>query len=466
MSESGSSEQPDVIFQELSADNNQQAPMEVESLCMNCHENGTTRLMCTRIPYYKQVIVMSFSCDHCGYRNNELQSGESVQEFGTEIVLHVKEKVDLNRQVVKSEYAKIEIPELELTIPNKSQPGEVTTVEGVLARTREGLLQDQPRRRELDPESADAIDAFIGKIDDCLELRTPFTLKLNDPTGNCYIQSPDPLHVDPRCITSHYYRRLADNKLIGIADDDDEEASEEVLADREWKSYEEAKQEVLRFHSPCPSCGVDCETCMKPTDIPYFQTVIIMATTCETCGFKSNEVKAGNAIQDHGCRLALKVEDAFDLARDVLKSDTCCVSLPELEIDVGYGALSGRFTTVEGLLQATKAQIEEQAKFFMGDSALSAGDGEGSSKSRTIQQVLDAIEAVLQLEKPTTLVLDDPAGNSYIQSLMAPLEDPKLEKTFYTRTYEQNDDLGINDMKTENYEEMKPIAEEDEEEEA
>ena len=79
--------------------------------------------MFTRIPYYKQVIVVSFLCDHCGFRNNEIQSGEAVQEFGTEIVLQVKTKEDLNRQVVKSEYASIEIPELELTIPNKSQPG-------------------------------------------------------------------------------------------------------------------------------------------------------------------------------------------------------------------------------------------------------------------------------------------------------------------------------------------------------
>lgn len=79
--------------------------------------------MCTRIPYYKQVIVMSFTCDHCGYRNTELQSGEQAQEFGTEIVLKVTTKEDMNRQVVKSEYAQIEIPELDLVIPYKSQPG-------------------------------------------------------------------------------------------------------------------------------------------------------------------------------------------------------------------------------------------------------------------------------------------------------------------------------------------------------
>lgn len=42
------------------------------------------------------------------------------------------------------------------------------------------------------------------------------------------------------------------------------------------------------------------------------------------------------------------------------------------------------------------------------------------------------------------------------------MEDSRLKKEFYTRTYEQNDELGINDMKVENYEAMDTIAEADE----
>jgi hypothetical protein len=32
---------------------------EIESLCMNCHENGQTRLLLTRIPFFKEVILSS-----------------------------------------------------------------------------------------------------------------------------------------------------------------------------------------------------------------------------------------------------------------------------------------------------------------------------------------------------------------------------------------------------------------------
>ena len=54
-------------------------PMEIESICPNCHENGITKIISINIPFYRQVIVMSFACEHCGLQNNNLQSGEQAQ---------------------------------------------------------------------------------------------------------------------------------------------------------------------------------------------------------------------------------------------------------------------------------------------------------------------------------------------------------------------------------------------------
>ncbi|CAD6199547.1 unnamed protein product [Caenorhabditis auriculariae] len=449
----------DDIYRALSADDAAAAPMCVESMCMNCEENGETRLMCTSIPYYKAVILISFECPHCGFKNNEIQSGEAVQEHGTEIVLRVKEQPDLRRQVVKSEYASIEIPELELNIPSKSQPGEITTVEGVLSRVKCGLSQDQEARRKLDPESAEQIDRFIERLDDCLELKTTWTLKLRDPTGNCFIQNPDVRHVDPRCIVAHYHRPLLEDKLLGLVGDDEEEeveAAEETPAP-EWNSFEDAKGEVLHFPTNCPNCRAPAVVNMKPTDIPFFQTVIIMSLACENCGHKSNEVKSGGATRDHGCRLSVRVENELDLARDVLKSDTCSLEIPELELQVGQGALCSRFTTVEGLLTATKDQLDVQSAFFMGDSAK-------TDEKNVVQEFLTKIDDIIALRTPATIVLDDPAGNSYIQSLSAPLEDERLKKEFYVRSFDQNEELGLNDMKVENYGELDTLAEEESEE--
>jgi len=369
----------------------------------------------------------------------------------------VQKPSDLNRTVVKSEYATIEIPEVELTIPSKSQPGEVSTVEGILNRVCSGLKQDQEPRKLNQPEIADKIDAFISRLNGLVELKEKWTLKLKDPTGNCFVQNPDPLHVDPRCITSHYCRSLDEEKMLGLVDDDAVSKPADANQPEEWKSYEDCKNEIMHFHGSCQCCGAPVETLMKPTDIPFFQTVIVICTKCDNCGYKSNDVKSGGETKDLGCKLSVKIEEEIDLARDVLKSDTCALNLPEFDIEMGPGALCGRFTTVEGLLNAVKDQLRDQCAFFLGDSATSV-------ERVKLTTILDGIDEVLALKRKCTLVLDDPAGNSYVMSLTAPLDDNRLQKEFYKRSFEQNEELGLNDMKVENYQAMEAIAEEENDE--
>lgn len=57
-------------------------PTEVESLCVNCGENGVTTLLLAKIPHYREVILSSFACELCGFKNNNIQSGGAVQDQG------------------------------------------------------------------------------------------------------------------------------------------------------------------------------------------------------------------------------------------------------------------------------------------------------------------------------------------------------------------------------------------------
>ena len=50
----------------------------------------------------------------------------------------------------------------------------VTTVEGILRRTVDGLMQDQPVRRHMAPEDAAKIDEYVAKIEGLLTAETPF----------------------------------------------------------------------------------------------------------------------------------------------------------------------------------------------------------------------------------------------------------------------------------------------------
>ena len=57
------------------------------------------------------------------------------------------------------------------------------------------------------------------------------------------------------------------------------------------------------------------------------------------------------------------------------------------------------------------------------------------------------------MNKKFTFILDDPLSNSFIFPIGEEKNDERLKKEEYERTFEQNEDLGINDMKVENYEE-------------
>lgn len=65
----------------------------------------------------------------------------------------------------------------------------------------------------------------------------------------------------------------------------------------------------------------------------------------------------------------------------------------------------------------------------------------------------DKITKITLGELNATLILNDPAGNSYVQALTDDgTLDERLKIEKYERDFEQNEELGLNDLKTENYE--------------
>lgn len=44
-----------------------------------------------------------------------------------------------------------------------------------------------------------------------------------------------------------------------------------------------------------------------------------MATTCNYCGYRSNEVKSGSGVSESGTRITLTLTHVSDLSRDVIK---------------------------------------------------------------------------------------------------------------------------------------------------
>ncbi|KAL9937786.1 hypothetical protein V8E36_003331 [Tilletia maclaganii] len=478
---------------------------ETESLCMRCGENGTTRMLLTSIPYFKEIIILSFYCPHCHESNNEVQSAGEIKEKGIVYTLHLTSPSDLNRSIVKSSTATITLPELELEIPPKR--GQFTTVEGVLRDTVRDLMLDQPVRRAAQPEVADRIDVLCARLNEILgdtvdadgniaqnmtatddsQPRNfrPFTLKVDDPSGNSFLEFSGDAQArgkgDSKWTQREYKRTQEQNAFLGLAAPPDapkvidpeaviaaaqaraaaisgaEAAEEGGGFSKEAGETEFENEEIYTFPDTCSSCSAPLMTHMKKVAIPYFKEILIMSTNCERCGYRDNEVKSGAAISATGRKLTLRVEDASDLTRDILKSETAGLAIPSIELSLDHGTLGGRFTTLEGLLQ----QIYDE----LASKALVRGDAFGGGGERErFEEFLDKLKALMECREdviPYNVELDDPLANSYIQNPYAPDPDEQVTVDNYERTYEQNEDLGLNDINTENYKDPKDEEMED-----
>jgi len=531
-----------------------------DSLCMLCGAEGKTKLLMTKIPLFKDLLISSFECSQCHYRETDIRSTAELQPYGITYELTVDPlehdeatiQRDLSRLVVRSQTARIKIPELDFCIEPKR--GEVNTVEGFLRNIRESLLDSKPR---LEPSAHPQVDEVVRRITMMEEGKDSFTFIVDDAAGNSFLENPYAPKRDPRCKVTKRIRTRAETIEMGYdpGDDDGEanprveetkgmgtikEGDNEEEDDEKEENKGEAAQPVFgpqprpdfdklidslkglhisgsseildsiavknpvegrpdvevpsrdvtgyksggskaalnvmaatmldkrpldrfeaiirsrdltqtTFRGECHACHKENETRMCIFQLPYFGETIIMCTDCQYCGFRDSEIKPGGATADYGVQIELKVTTPEDLTRDVLKSDHAAVIIKELDLMTDHGTLGGKFSTVEGLLLDIKNQLESTRGFYVGDSAR-------EEQKENFDKMLKAIDDCLAVKEPFTFILDDPAGQSFIEGRANgvpdtnPYDDMMIKIVKYQRTDEQNEMLGISQMKTEDYE--------------
>ena len=187
------------------------------------------------------------------------------------------------------------------------------------------LSMDQPLRRIQDEEGwkkveelLDKIRAILGSVDEEDEemeigigMKTkaekdaelppmhPITLKLDDPSGNSFIEFVGST-ADPKWNLRTYIRTLDQNIALGLVSVDDEVARKneemkqrvtiqaraylDAVGEREEAVGEDGSvrpitdDEVFVFPGVCSSCGHPIETNMKKVNIPYFKVSFFFST--------------------------------------------------------------------------------------------------------------------------------------------------------------------------------------------
>uniref|UniRef100_A0A2I3SWG8 Zinc finger ZPR1-type domain-containing protein n=1 Tax=Pan troglodytes TaxID=9598 RepID=A0A2I3SWG8_PANTR len=358
------------LFWPISAEDKEQQPTQIKSLCMNCYRNGMTRLLLTKIPFFREIIVSSFSYHHCGWNNMEIQSAGRIQDQGARYTLSIRALEDMNREVVKTDSATTRIPELDFQIPAFSQKGALNTVEGLITRAISACAKGNK------DATAERIDEFIVKLKE-----------LN------FVENPHAAQKDDALVITHYNQTRQQEEMLGL----------QAEAPTEKPEEEDLRNEVLQFNTNGPECNAPTQTNMKLN-----------------CVHQTNEAKSGEAVEPLGTRITLHITGPSDMTRDLLKSETCNVEIPEC-----------KFTTLEGLLKDIWELVTKNP-FTLGDSS-------NPGQTERLQEFSQKMDQIIEGNMKTDFIMDDPAGNSYLQNVYATEDDPEMKE------------LELNDMKTEGY---------------
>ncbi|KAL6546227.1 hypothetical protein OROMI_021948 [Orobanche minor] len=426
---------------------------EVESLCMRCGENalqGTSRFLLTLIPHFRKILLSAFECPHCGERNNEVQFAGEMQPKGCHYILKVPsgDQKMFTRQVVKSESATIKIPELDFEIPPEAQ-----RVEGILLRAADELAALQAERKKVDPQMAEAIDKFLIKLRACATAGSHFTFTLDDPTGNSFIENPYAPSPDPSLTIKFYERTPEQHAALGyVADTSQAQPTAENCLQDASDAPQKQEEPHGAFGAGAGRRAIAQGNSAEIADALFRysapEEVITFPSTCGACSTKSEcrmfvtKVKPGGRIPDKGKKIIVHVKNIKDLSRDVIKSDTASVIIPELDLELGSGTLGGLVTTVEGLISKIGESLDRIHGFTFGDSL----DDTKKSKWKEFGAKLDKLK---NLEEPWSLIIDDALANSFVAPATDEIkDDTQLTYEEYERSWEQNEELGLNDMDT------------------
>jgi zinc finger protein len=156
----------------------------VPGRCPYCEREIQYLYQTENIPYFSDILIVTGRCE-CGYRHADtliLTGGEPARwEYP------VEGPEDLNARVVRSASGTVRIPELGVEIdPGPACEGYVSNVEGVLERIDDVLAGVLTWAEGEERENALALRT---RIELAREGSLPFTLSIEDPTGNSAIVS-------------------------------------------------------------------------------------------------------------------------------------------------------------------------------------------------------------------------------------------------------------------------------------
>ena len=76
-------------------------PVIFDTPCHSCSMPGQMKMCQTSVPYFTDLVIMSFACDYCGAHTTETKNSGEVSENALVITLNASSDEDLKRDLFK-----------------------------------------------------------------------------------------------------------------------------------------------------------------------------------------------------------------------------------------------------------------------------------------------------------------------------------------------------------------------------
>jgi len=185
---------------------------------------------------------------------------------------------------------------------------------------------------------------------------------------------------------------------------------------------------------PCPICSVSGQVKMIThiDEIPYFGEHTQLTLMCNDCGWTQTDFIPAEGKKAGGWTLCL--DDPSKLRARVVRSSSCTVLIPELDLQVNPGSSStGYVSNVEGVI----LRFQEIIAMVQRDVMAQLEEG-GEEEALLEEQLQTLVNLTLRLHAlseeggtPLTLELLDPHGHSMIlheDAVERPLSEDELER--------------------------------------
>ena len=212
-----------------------------------------------------------------------------------------------------------------------------------------------------------------------------------------------------------------ENSRDGCSEQDGTKGDEEEDHD---DNYDPTALGMDIFHnSMCMYCHGTGTTKVLMHKIPYFRELVISSFQCDDCYHSNNEVSFGGEIQLLACRFELFVTRSEDCDRQIIKSDSASIRIPEIELEIPPGTQRGGISTIQGFLKTAARNLGQlQAERFAVQPEVAA----------RVAEIILALTAMAEGQRVNyTLIVEDIAGNAFIENSFAPSPDPNLKSTHF-----------------------------------